>query len=248
MSLLRNTGSFDFHFEVIQIKEGIKMFKNLSQFWKGKDFLSQVLEEFKDMLEDTQQMFSSVCRKLIYNEKEPGLEDKIYSIDKKVNELQRDIRKRVVEHLSIQPSVDVSTSLLLMSVVKDAERLGDYSKNLLEVARYLQKPIDKDRFRELFNDIEKQITDLFQKTKVAFIESDEDKANLSWEYESKIAKRCDEIIERLAKSERSVNEAVCFALMARYFKRITAHLTSIATSVILPISDLDYFDEKRKPT
>ena len=127
------------------------MFKNLLEFWKGKDFLTQVLEEFKKMLDDTEKMFDSVCRRLIYNEKEPGLGDKIYAIDKNVNKLQRDIRKRVVEHLSIQPSVDVSTSLLLMSVVKDAERLGDYSKNLLEVTRYLEKPIDKDRYQKWFN-------------------------------------------------------------------------------------------------
>jgi len=223
------------------------MFKNLLEFWKGKDFLTQVLEEFKKMLDDTEKMFDSVCRRLIYNEKEPGLGDKIYAIDKNVNKLQRDIRKRVVEHLSIQPSVDVSTSLLLMSVVKDAERLGDYSKNLLEVTRYLEKPIDKDRYQKWFNNIEKEILDLFQKTKDAFIESDEAKATLSWQYETKIAKRCDEIVEKCAKSDLSVNEAVCFALMARYFKRTTAHLSNIATSVILPLSDLDYFDEKRKP-
>ncbi len=223
------------------------MFKNLLQFWKGKDFLTQVLEEFKKMLDDTEKMFSSVCRRLIYNEKEPGLEDKIYAIDKKVNGLQRDIRKRVIEHLSIQPSVDVSTSLLLMSVVKDAERLGDYSKNLLEVAKYLEKPINKDRYQEWFSNIEKEIADLFQKTKDAFIESDETKANLSWEYETRIAKHCDEIVEKAAKSNLTVNEAVCFALIARYFKRITAHLSNIATSVVLPLSDLDYFDEKRNP-
>ncbi len=223
------------------------MFKNLLQFWKGKDFLTQVLEEFKKMLDDTEKMFDSVCRRLIYNEKEPGLKDKIYAIDKKVNELQRDIRKRVVEHLSIQPSVDVSTSLLLMSVVKDAERLGDYSKNLFEVARYLEKPIDKNKYLKWFGNIEEEIAELFKKTKEAFIESDEAKANLSWEYETRIAKHCDEIIEKLTKSDLSVNEAVCFVLMARYFKRLTAHLANIGTSVIVPLSDLDYFDEKHEP-
>jgi phosphate uptake regulator len=51
--------------------------------------------------------------------------------------------------------------------------------------------------------------------------------------------------KELAKSEMSVNEAVCFTLIARYFKRIVAHLVNIATSVVLPLSDLDYFDEKR---
>lgn len=222
------------------------MFKNLLQFWKGKTFLTEVLEEFKTMLDETQKMFDSVCKRLIYNEQEPGLKDRIYAIDKNVNRLQRNIRKRIVEHLSMQPSVDVSTSLLLMSVVKDAERLGDYAKNLFEVTRYLQKPIDKDTYRELFNSMEKEILDLFQKTKEAFMESDETKATLSWQYESKITKRCDEVVEKLARGNLSTNEAVCLVLIARYFKRITAHLSNIATSVVLPLSELDYFDEKRE--
>ena len=83
------------------------MFKNLLQFWKGKDFLGQVLEEFKDMLDDAQIMFNAVCNKILENKEEPGLKDKIYEIDRKVNALQKDIRKRVIEHLTLQPSVDV---------------------------------------------------------------------------------------------------------------------------------------------
>ncbi len=55
------------------------------------------------------------------------------------------------------------------------------------------------------------------------------------------------LIEKVAKGDNlSTNEAVCFALTARYFKRITAHLSNIATSVVLPLSELDYFDEKRR--
>jgi len=224
------------------------MFKNLLQFWKGKDFLSQVLEEFKSMLDDAQIMFDSVCRKLINNEEEPGLKDKVYSIDKQVNDLQRNIRKRVIEHLSLQPSVDVPTCLLLMSVVKDAERLGDYAKNLYEVSTMIKKPLNKEKYLELFDSIEKKISALFKATKTAFIESDETNAAKSWGYKTEITKRCDQIIEKLAESQFSVNEAVCFTLMARYFKRITAHLTNIATSVILPLTDLDYFDEKKRET
>ena len=224
------------------------MFKNLLQFWKGKDFLSQVLEEFKSMLDDAQIMFDSVCRRLIDDKEEPGLKNKVYNTDKRVNDLQRDIRKRIIEHLSLQPSVDVSTCLLLMSVVKDAERLGDYAKNLYEISTMIKKPLNKEKYLELFGNIEKEISELFKATKTAFIESDETKAAKSWKYKTKIAKRCDHIIEKLAKSQLSVNEAVCFALMARYFKRITAHLTNIATSVILPLADLDYFDEKRRET
>ena len=98
----------------------------------------------------------------------------------------------------------------------------------------------------MFDNIDKDIAELFTKTKQAFINSDEEKAKSSWQYEKKITKSCDEIIKKLAKGNLSVNETVSFTLMARYFKRIAAHLTNIATSVILPITDLDYFDEDRR--
>ena len=77
-------------------------------------------------------------------------------------------------------------------------------------------------------------------------EADQSKAEASWGDEHRIAIRCDRILKEVAKSKLSVNEAVSLALIARHFKRIVAHLTNIATSVILPLSELDYFDEKRE--
>jgi phosphate transport system protein len=221
------------------------MFKNLLSFWKGKDFLVQVLEDFKCMLDDSETMFEAVCAQLLVGKEEGSLKDKIYEIDKQVNNLQKEIRRRIVEHLSLQPSVDVNACLILMSVVKDAERLGDYSKNLYEVTQLLAEPIDCALFSEYFDEMDKKILALFQQTKKAFIEADEEQARSAWQYEKKIAKGCDKIVERLAKSNLTVNQAVCFALVARHFKRIVAHLVNIATSVVLPLSDLDYFDEKR---
>lgn len=221
------------------------MFKSIIQFWKGEDFLNKVLEKFKCMLEEGEEMFTSACRQLIHHENIPGLKEKIYSIDRKVNKQERDIRRRVIEHLTAQPSVDIPISLLLMSVVKDAERLGDYAKNLYEVNNLLTKPINNEDYAKLFNHVEEDIKKLFQQTKKAFLESDEIIAKESWNIERGIVKRCDKIIKELAQSQVTVNEAVCFTLMARHFKRLAAHLTNIATSVILPVSDLDYFDEER---
>ena len=83
------------------------------------------------------------------------------------------------------------------------------------------------------------------KGKILIIDADEAKAEQAWGIERRIAKSCDKTIERLAQSDLSVNEAVCFTLIARHYKRIVAHLVKIATSVILPLSDLDYFDEER---
>ncbi|OGW75883.1 MAG: hypothetical protein A2Z72_01620 [Omnitrophica bacterium RBG_13_46_9] len=220
------------------------MFKNLMAFWKGKDFLTEVLEEFKEMLDDTKYMFESVCRGLIEGKADPCLKDKTYEIDKKVNLIEKKIRKRIVEHLSIQPTIDVPASLVLMSVVKDAERVGDYCKNMFEIIGLLEKPLKKELFKELFDNIDKEIMDEFEMTQKAFIESDEEVAREILYLERRVVRKCDEIVRTLAKSNLPTNEAVCLALLARYFKRIAAHLTNIGSSVILPISDLDFFDER----
>jgi len=220
------------------------MFKNFMSFLQGKDFLSQILDDFNKMLKDTQNMFKSVLNKLMESKEKPGLKDEIYSVDKQVNKLEREIRKRIVEHLSLQPTVDVPACLVMMSVVKDAERIGDYCKNLYEVTELLKKPLDKAGFRKLFDDIDKEIVGEFSKTMRAFRESDEKLAKEVLAIESAIVKKCDGILKELASGVLGTNEAVCYTLTARYFKRISAHLANIGSSVILPVSDLDFFDEK----
>jgi phosphate uptake regulator len=196
------------------------------------------------MCEDTEAMFHSVLKKLLEGKETPGLKDRIYSVDRQVNELEREIRKRIVEHLSLQPTVDVPACLLMMSVVKDAERIGDYCKNLYEVTELLGKPLDINKYRQLFDDIEKELNEEFTKTRKAFQESDEQLAKDVLNTERAIVKKCDDILKKLAASKLDTNEAVCFTLLARYFKRISAHLANIGSSVILPISNLDFFDEK----
>jgi len=222
------------------------MFKNLMRFWKGSDFVSQVLGDFKTMLDDTEEMFVIVCDKLIHNKGEGNLKEIIYAIDLRVNNKEKEIRKRIIEHLSVNPSVDLPTSLLLMSVVKDAERLGDYSKNLYEITTFTDKPLDAQKFTDLFDHIDQKILKLFKETKTAFMESDEKKAQEAWHVEREVAEVCDDILKKLVQSNYPSDETVSLTLTARYFKRITAHLTNIATSVAVPLTDLDYFDEQRK--
>ena len=222
------------------------MFANLSSFWKGQAFLTKVLEEFKTMLDNTEQTYSLVIARLLENAGPPDVEEQVWQIDKGVNEAQRDIRRHIVEHLSLQPTVDINACLLLMSVVKDAERIGDYAKNLYEVTRLLENPVDMQVFRRYLGEMDKEILTLFSLTREAFVESDEDKSELAWGYEERMKKRCDTAVAELAHSELPVNEAVCLTLVARHFKRIIAHLTNIATSVVLPLSDIDYFDERRR--
>ena len=203
------------------------MFKNLLSFWKGKDFVSQVMSDFTLMLNHSENIYSMVTQALLENKQSDDLKENVYKIDKQINRLQRSIRTRIVEHITLQPSINTNTCLCLMSVIKDAERIGDYTKNLYEVIELLDKPIDRKTYDPYFDDIDKDILTLFRETKEAFIQEDDRKAKASYHLESKLVKDCDAILTKLAKSDLSTNESVCYALIARYFKRIAAHLVNI---------------------
>ncbi len=220
------------------------MFVNLLSFWKARDFLKIVLDDFSKMMQETHDMFLFVCDLLVRNKTCEGLKDKIYETDRKVNKFEREIRKRIVEHLSLQPSSDLPFCLVLMSVVKDAERLGDYAKNIFEVWEMLKQPLNQDLYKQFFDELDLKLLENFSQTRQAFVESNEQIAEECMKLEREIVKACDTTVEKLATSGLSTNEAVCFTLLARYFKRTAAHLTNIASSVILPISNLDFFDEK----
>lgn len=221
------------------------MFRNLMDFWKGRHFLEEVYADFREMLEHAEEMFAMVCRTLLDNVNQPGLKQKIHDADKEINTLQKRMRKRIIEHLALQPKVDVSVCLALMSLVKDGERLGDYCKNLCEVAELLNEPLDMTEYTGYFGELHNEIAALFAQTQAAVFDADEESARSAWNVENSLAKKCDAIITTLAAAPLSANRAVCLALMARHFKRIVAHLANIATSTILPLSDIDYFDQQR---
>ncbi len=220
------------------------MFNNLLGFLKGKDFLTSVLSDFEAMLVDAESMFAAVKTVLIDGVEDASVRDKIYSVDKKINDLERNIRKRIVEHLALQPSVDVPMCLILMSVVKDAERLGDYAKNLFEVSELMDGTMDKELFKKFFGEADAQIMELAQKTRSAFLGSDEARARELFALERDIVFKSEAALNTLASGDLSANQSVCFTLIARYFKRIAAHLMNIGSSVIVPIDKLDFCDEK----
>jgi phosphate uptake regulator len=163
-----------------------------------------------------------------------------------VNKAERSIRKKIIRHLAINPGSDISQSLVLMSVVKDAERLGDYAKNMVEVSEYHTTYKDRNDLTLKFKAIQAEIEWMFLKVGHAFGEGDEKEGQSIVSKMAKVTEDCDRLIEEILNTQDlNVRQAVSYALLARYYKRFAAHLGNIATSLIMPAHKLDYFDEDR---
>ncbi len=225
------------------------MFKELIEALRQRPLLGQMWSEMEEMLGDAVDMYRPIADVLAGREKmTQATHDGVYETDKRINHLQRKIRKQLVAHLALAPGSDVPISLTLMSITKDAERVGDICKNLLEVAEAAKTPICSggsygERVRELLTEGEA----LFEPTVAGTINSDRDTACRAVESARNLARKCDAMIDDLMRDDLPTRDAVLLTLLARYLKRISLHLSNIASSVVMPLHRLDYFDEEGTP-
>ena len=114
----------------------MSVFKDLVNIWKSENNLSQAWNESNDMLHLSHEMFSDAVEALRSGEKNKVLKS-IKLRDEKINDYHREIRKKVVTYYSVSKDVtNIDSGLVLINIVVDIERIGDYSKNILDLAKH----------------------------------------------------------------------------------------------------------------
>jgi phosphate uptake regulator len=217
------------------------MFKSLFSWWHEDILLKQALEESAAAMETAGKMFSFAMDLLFEG---VGEEQSIYDMDKEVNDLQIEIRKKVLGHLTVNPEQDVTASLVLTTIIVDIERIGDFAKNIVELHHMAIGKLEDARYVPEIRNIRDKLEKAIPMTKQAFIDGDEEKgksviAEYVW-----VGHKCDNILESLVGDESlKVREAVVYGLLFRYLKRVAAHLRNISSSVVNPFHRLGYRPE-----
>jgi phosphate uptake regulator len=219
------------------------MFSQIIKAFRAKRIAEELLTEFDQMLAHTAWMFEQASAVLARNVPSEQVRDTLYRRDKQVNELERSIRRKIIRHLSINPETELTGCLVFMSVSKDAERIGDYCKNVFEVGSWYTREL-RSRYAEPLEQIRQQVQDMFQQTRQAFTHADADVARAVTRQAGVIAKKCDECIQNLLqqRDDLDTDEAVACSLLARHYKRVAAHLSNVCTAVISPVDMLDFHE------
>jgi phosphate uptake regulator len=193
------------------------------------------------MLKSSEEMLSYTLSTMTKKGNTADIQENIYNRDQSINLKERDIRKQVLVRLATNPGCNLTACLALISISKDAERLGDYIKNFIELkALFKDSKSDRHLFRKLFEDTGKELLELFKLVEIAFEKSDRELANRAIRQGRELSKRCEEIIDEVIETDYTNRQAVVIALGARYMKRIALHLANIASSIVNPLPDVDY--------
>ena len=217
------------------------MWKELFQVLSDNNPVEPMTQELMQMLEITKEM-SSLVHEHVFDQ-DFGVDQRaaIYKLDIKVNKLERSIRKRVITHLSISHD-HVSYCLLLMSLIKDAERVGDYLKNISEVPELGGAQVPDGPLKTELQEIIDLAVEMLKTTPDILATEDTERATDLLQVGRNTGKRCDVLLVELAKSDLTAAQTTSMVLLTRFHKRLGAHLLNILSSVVMPLHKIDFYD------
>ena len=225
------------------------MLKELLNLFRSEDALARMGQDFSAMLALSYGLTLDAGRILFKEASEGHHRAELSKRDVQINKVEREIRKQVITHLTFNKDPgDVPYCLLLMSIVKDVERLGDYAKNLAEIRDEGGATIPDDANGIELRGIRSAAESTFGAVSEVFTNSDSKRARLLIQKGRKINQRCDELVATVAKSSYDAATTTSMVLGARYYKRIESHLLNILSGVVMPLHKLDYYDEKSLDT
>ena len=217
------------------------MFENL---WGDNRGLARIFQDFGQMLEDGRHVFDAACNALVGGTRTDAVEKDLYATDKRINKVEQRIRRELVVHMSVGGRADIPICLALMSIVKDAERIGDYAKNILDVARACPG-FHQDELAADLTQVKDKVSRLLAKMRSLYDTQDEEHARSFVTQADAILDHCDAKVTALVSGGSNSSHAVVAALAYRYVKRVAAHGMNIVSSVFMPLDKLDFYDEDR---
>ena len=213
------------------------------EFFKSNSHsgLDGVQDTLVQMLNDGHEVFVTSVGALFGGGKSKETRREVQTTDREINEAQRDVRRALMVTASIR-SMDLPMVLQYASIVKDAERIGEYSKNIYDLVRYgadFDTATDRDDLVRYSDAVSQLILD----AAVVFGEKDTDKAQRLIGKADGFLSEYDAQIKKAYNSTGPASDAVARALYYRFLKRITAHVMNMLTALVQPLDRLDYYDE-----
>ncbi len=211
-------------------------FSNSSDETSGLD---KMRAEFGQMLDAGRHIFDAASNAFLGGTDLEVIRQDLFSTDKRINLAEQHIRKEIVVHATVHGAASFPACLVLMTVVKDAERVGDYAKNIFDLAS-LTPSLPEGEIKKDLIEQKDEISQLMAQCREAYDKQDGTAAQAAITRAKSIEDHCDRQVAKLIPASTSDEPLVSYALCYRYFKRVVSHTLNIVTSIVQPLHKIDY--------
>ena len=224
------------------------MFKKWLAIFKKDTLMDRAYKRSFLMLNLAREMFLKAKESLRFRE-DKDVDLNIRDQDQEINKYEREVRRNVFNQLVVGGTENLPSGLILVSIVIDIERIGDYTKNIVELAIDHPGKLQGGRFEKDLQRVEAAVEDNFDKTRFCF-ESDDKISDLKLLEEYKwVNDVCDDRLNDLIKEvDKDIRpgDAVSLSIYFRWLKRINSHLRNITTSVVNPFDRIGFEPKEKK--
>lgn len=214
---------------------------------RGHDSIEAVEAILVRMLRDAGLVYEAATEAVFGAGKSKEAKTTVRETDREINRGQEQVRQMLMVHGAVQGAagIDLPVMLAYMSVVKDVERVGDYAKNLYDLAKYgadltagedaASLEVVRDRVGRMID----EAADIFENV-------DLEAARGFLARGDSFLDECDDGVKQAHAGRGPASDAVARALFFRFEKRIAAHLMNLVSMLVLPVDELDHYDEAKE--
>ena len=223
------------------------MFKQWLEIFKKDTLMDRAYKRSFMMLDLTREMFLKAKESLRFRE-DCEVDVNIKDKDQEINRYEREVRRNVFNHLVVGGTTKLPSALVLVSIIIDIERIGDYTKNIVELALAHPGKLKGGQFEKDLQRVEASVEDNFVKTRACFESGDKKSALKLLEEYKWVNDVCDDSLDGLIREDDKdirPGDAVALGIYFRWLKRVNSHLRNITTSVVNPFDRIG-FEPKEK--
>ena len=205
----------------------------------AKPGLETMIGHVAEMLGHARHIFDEAMSALLAGAAPEALADDIFGTDRRINELEREVRRELVVHISVHGTSDITSVLVVLMVSRKVERIGDNAKNIYDLATYdvdLSQSEDAEQLRAARD----EVSEMMWAAAEIFRTEDAERGQPFLDRSRELQREYDEVVADLVRSSNDAPYAVPRALLYRYLKRIVANLEGVVAGVVQPLDLIDY--------
>ena len=213
----------------------------MSFFRSDEGGISQIESQVQRMIVDARHTFDLAMNAVTGGVVET-VADEVRRTDRQINLTEIEIRRELLVHISVHGTADAGEMLVFMNMIKDLERIGDYNKNIFDLALEGVSFSGAEDLEQILG-FRDELSLRIALMGTILDTRDEDRARAYLERGVQLRREFDGLVNELVHATAPALVAVPRALLYRFLKRVAAHCANVVTAVVMPVDRLDYFDE-----
>lgn len=206
----------------------------MSFFRRGESGLDQIAHRTITMLADARYSFDLASAAVLSGADPAAVGPDIRDTDERINQAEQDLRGELVTHVAVHGSIDIGSVLSYTLLIKKIERIGDQTKNILDLAEEGVSLVGQPDIEEMLA-IRRTISQMMTETAELMVSEDADEIAAFRERGDTLRFELETKIRGYMHSEEPGVYAVPRAILYRYWKRIVANLVGVVTSATAPL-------------